>query len=96
MDEVLHDMPDEIRENFKREKVNGALTVYWHYLSVCLQIHVSTIPLLTDKELEELGVKTIGDRAVWRKRCREAEQGILLFSAVLLYIGIIKVWVSST
>jgi len=52
--------------------------------------------LLTDKELEELGVKTIGDRAVLRKRCREAEQDSLLFSAVLFYIGIIKVWVSST
>ena len=28
--------------------------------------------LLSDKELEELGVKTIGDRVVLRKRCRES------------------------
>lgn len=32
MDEVLHDMPDEVRENFKREKVNGA----WNSLSTLL------------------------------------------------------------
>ena len=38
----------------------------------------SPYPLLTDKQLEELGVKTMGDRAVLRKRNREAEQSTLL------------------
>lgn len=45
---------------------------------------MSTIPLLTDKELEELGVKTIGDRAVLRKRCREAEQGMYCFIIIVM------------
>ena len=45
-----------------------------HYLvDLCLYY-----PSTGDKELEELGVKTIGDRAVLRKRCREADQGMLL------------------
>lgn len=33
------------------------------------------IPLLSDKELEELGFKTIGDRVALRERCHEANRG---------------------
>ena len=31
------------------------------------QIGVSIVPLLTDQELSELGIKTVGDRAMLRK-----------------------------
>ena len=36
--------------------------------------------MLTDKELEELGVKTIGDRATLRKRCHEGPQQYVAYS----------------
>ena len=47
------------------------------YTVFCLtrmQVFVSTVPLLTDRDLEELGIKTVGDRAVLRKRCRDSER----------------------
>lgn len=32
--------------------------------------------MLTDKELMDLGVKTVGERATLRKKCREVEQSM--------------------
>ena len=37
-------------------------------------MYIPTVPLLTDRDLDELGIKTVGDRAVLRKRCRDSEQ----------------------
>ena len=39
-----------------------------------LQIFVSTMPLLTEQELSQLGIERMGDRALLRKRCRESTQ----------------------
>jgi len=45
-----------------------------HVCNVFLQIGLSIVPLLTDQELIDLGVKTVGDRALLRKHCRESIQ----------------------
>ena len=44
-----------------------------HYLSF-IQIYVCTISLLTDQEMTDMGIKTVGERAMLRKKCREFEQ----------------------
>ena len=44
-------------------------------LGVISPFLINSCPLLADKELEELGVKTMGDRAVFRSR--EAERSML-------------------
>lgn len=45
----------------------------WEIL-IHMQVYISTVPLLTDRDLEELGIKTVGDRAVLRKQCRDSER----------------------
>ena len=46
--------------------------MYMHIIQ--FQIVVSTLSLLTDKDLNELGVERMGDRALLRKRCRDSQQ----------------------
>ena len=46
--------------------------MYMHIIQ--FQIIVSTLSLLTDKDLNELGVERMGDRALLRKRCRDSQQ----------------------
>ena len=41
-----------------------------------IQIYVPTIALLTDQEMTDLGIRTVGKRAMLRKKCREFEQSI--------------------
>ena len=86
MADVLRDMPDDVADKRRHGVLNQIQTcVHGHHYRQCKinvyiirQIYVSTIPLLSNKELEELGVKTIGDRAVLRKRCRKADRGMFL------------------
>jgi hypothetical protein len=46
------------------------------------KIDVSVVVLLTDQELSDLGIKTVGDRAVLRKNCRGVIQGQQVSSEV--------------
>ena len=36
-----------------------------------LQVYISTVSLLTDSQLAELGVDKVGDHAILRKQCRD-------------------------
>lgn len=36
-----------------------------------LQVYISTVSLLTDSQLAELGIDKVGDRAILRKQCRD-------------------------
>jgi hypothetical protein len=40
-----------------------------------LQVSMVTVRLLTDAQLNELGISRIGDRANLRKKCQEIEKG---------------------
>lgn len=53
-----------------------SITCKLNYTCMCIpfQIFASTLSLLTDKDLSELGVERMGDRALLRKRCRECQQ----------------------
>jgi len=41
------------------------------YSLIYMQIQPPTVALLSDSELKDLGVETVGERAHLRKRCRE-------------------------
>ena len=46
----------------------------YQVLFLTQQIGISIVSLLTDQELIKLGIKTVGDRAMLRKHCRESVQ----------------------
>lgn len=39
-----------------------------------MQIFIPTVKLLTDAQLKELGIETMGDMALFRRQCHESEQ----------------------
>ena len=45
-------------------------------LHIPFQVSMGTVRLLTDAQLNELGITRIGDRANFRKKCQEIEKGI--------------------
>ncbi|XP_065887912.1 uncharacterized protein [Dysidea avara] len=51
------------------------------------KVFVSTIPLLTDSDFSELGIKTMGQRAMLKKRCCDISQGKKVASEVRRIMG---------
>lgn len=64
-------------------------SLVWDFVPVCktyeksfnLQIFITTVPLLTDQDLIDLGVEKVGDRATLRKLCRDS-----LHSMCVVYV----------
>ena len=44
-------------------------------LRIMFQVTVSTVKMLTDSQLNKLGVARIGERASLRRKCQEVENG---------------------
>lgn len=60
--------------NFHQINLRCSISCFHKSYLLTQQIGVSIVPLLTDQELSELGIKTVGDRAMLRKHCRESVQ----------------------
>lgn len=68
----------DIVSRFIEEKVNFSLLLLVKSLWVPHfgrpQIYPATVGLLTDTQLKELGVSSIGERATLRSRCKDAHR----------------------
>ena len=60
--------------NFHQINLRCSFSCFHKSYLLTQQIGVSIVPLLTDQELTELGIKTGGDRAMLRKHCRKSVQ----------------------
>ena len=50
-------------------------------MCIFLQIYASTVKLLSHKQLEELGISIMGDRANLREICSQAVRSTEVFNA---------------
>ena len=49
--------------------------------------YVPTIALLTNQEMTDLGIRTVGERAMLCKKCREFEQSVTI---VILPVNVVS------
>ena len=58
-----------------------------YYHAFLYKIFVSTVPLLTDSEFTSLGVRTLGHRAILKKRCRDFTQSRLMTNQLYVLLN---------